>query len=102
MPWNSAESQEKSDLPQSFNAKNAFQPKQNQEVEEAESESSIVSHVNNSILKNINVEEIQKYAQQLGTNTLSDNDLKYGLMFGRSVLVNVQAWKFKKQGIEDD
>ena len=76
----------------SFNAKNAFLPKkQQEEIQETDNESSIVNHVNNSILNNINVDEIQQYAEKLGSNKLTDNELKYGLMFGRSVLVNIQA-----------
>ena len=76
----------------SFNAKNAFHPKkQQEEIQETDNESSIVNHVNNSILNNINVDEIQQYAEKLGSNKLTENELKYGLMFGRSVLVNIQA-----------
>jgi hypothetical protein len=76
----------------SFNAKNAFAPKtENTNISKEEKEDLAVSHVSNSILNRINVEEVQQYAQNLGENVLSEDELKYGLIFGRSVLVDVQA-----------
>lgn len=76
----------------SFNAKNAFAPKtENAGALKEEKEDLAVSHVSNSILNRINVEEVQQYAQNLGENVLSEDELKYGLIFGRSVLVDVQA-----------
>ena len=39
----------------------------------------------------INVEEIQKYASDLGEN-LSIDDINYGLMYGRSVIADYSAW----------
>lgn len=76
----------------SFNAKNAFAPKtENTNIPKEEKEDLAVSHVSNSILNRINVEEVQQYAQNLGENVLSEDELKYGLIFGRSVLVDVHA-----------
>lgn len=75
----------------SFNAKNAFTQKVENQNPQPQEESLQLNHVNNSILNKINVNEIQEYAKNLGSNNLSEEELKYGLIFGRSVLVNVQA-----------
>ena len=76
----------------SFNAKNAFSQKaQISETQNKEKEDFELGHVSNSILNRLNINEVQKYATDLGCNTLSEDELKYGLVFGRSVLVNVQA-----------
>ena len=45
----------------------------------------------NSILRNIDVEEIKQYANSVGETNLSDEDIKYGLRFGRSVLIDYIA-----------
>ena len=75
-----------------FNAKNAFTQKsgQSQEVQ-TEKEDLGLGHINNSIFNNIDVDEIQQYATNLGEKQLSEDELKYGLVFGRSVLFDVQA-----------
>ena len=44
-----------------------------------------------SILKSQNVNEIKKYAQMVGENDLTDDDIKYGLSYGRSVIVEYLA-----------
>ncbi len=40
--------------------------------------------------RRIDVEEIQKYANQMGEN-LSIDDINYGLMYGRSVIADYSA-----------
>lgn len=45
----------------------------------------------NSILKSQNVDEIKKYAEMAGENNLSEDDIKYGLSYGRSVIVEYNA-----------
>ena len=40
--------------------------------------------------RKIDVEEIQKYASQMGEN-LSIDDINYGLMYGRSVIADYSA-----------
>ena len=40
--------------------------------------------------RQIDVEEIQKYANQMGEN-LSIDDINYGLMYGRSVIADYSA-----------
>lgn len=44
-----------------------------------------------SILKSQNVDEIKKFAQMAGENDLSEDDIKYGLSYGRSVIVEYLA-----------
>ena len=48
----------------------------------------------NSILKSQNVEKKKKYAkmvQEAGENDLTEEDIKYGLSYGRSVIVEYLA-----------
>ena len=42
-------------------------------------------------LKNIDVDEIKKYASSVGETSLSNEDIAYALKFGRSVLINYSA-----------
>ena len=44
-----------------------------------------------SILKSQNVDEIKKYAKMAGENDITDDDIKYGLSYGRSVIVEYLA-----------
>lgn len=47
-----------------------------------------------SILKSQNIDEIKKYAkmvQEAGDNDLTEDDIKYGLSYGRSVIVEYMA-----------
>ena len=47
-----------------------------------------------SILKSQNIDEIKKYAkmvQEAGENDLTEEDIKYGLSYGRSVIVEYLA-----------
>ena len=37
---------------------------------------------------NHNISEIKEIAQNAGTTDLTDEDIKYGLFFGRSVIIN--------------
>lgn len=44
-----------------------------------------------SILKSQNIDEIKKFAQMAGEDELSEEDIKYGLSYGRSVIVEYMA-----------
>ena len=44
-----------------------------------------------SILKSQNVSEIRKFAEMAGENNLTEEDIKYGLSYGRSVIVEYLA-----------
>ena len=46
---------------------------------------------NNEILKGQNIGEIKKFAQLVGENNLTEEDIKYGLSYGRSVIVEYLA-----------
>lgn len=50
-----------------------------------------VNLADDNILKSQNVEEIQKFAQMAGENNLTVDDIKYGLSYGRSVIVEYLA-----------
>jgi len=39
-----------------------------------------------SLLERVDVEEIRKFASFVGEFNISDDDIKYGLMYGRSVI----------------
>lgn len=44
-----------------------------------------------NLLKSQNIDEIKKYAQMAGENNLTEDDIKYGLSYGRSVIVEYLA-----------
>lgn len=69
-----------------FNKSNPIKPEPQQQPADAGTEIR-----ENSILKNINIEEIKQYANSVGETNLSEEDIKYGLRFGRSVLVDYSA-----------
>lgn len=75
-----------------FNATNAFNKsnpiKPESQLQTADEGTEIIE---NSILKDINVDEIKQYANSVGETNLSEDDIKYGLRFGRSVLINYSA-----------
>lgn len=74
---------------QMFNAVNAFKAS-----EKAEQNSNInepsdgINLTDNSILKNQNVDEIKNVAKIVGENNLSNDDIQYGLTYGRSVIAD--------------
>ena len=45
----------------------------------------------NNILKKIDLSDIREYAQKIGELNLSDEDIKYGLTYGRSVIADYIA-----------
>lgn len=45
----------------------------------------------NILLKGQNVDEIKKFAELAGENGLTEDDIKYGLSYGRSVIVEYMA-----------
>lgn len=71
---------------------NAKTNKQNLEnnVEKNDIENNDVILSENKIKNGIDVDDIQKYADIMG-ETLSKEDINYGLMFGRSVIVDYSA-----------
>lgn len=49
-----------------------------------------ISLIENPKTKGVDVDEIQKYANYMGEN-LSIDDINYGLMYGRSVIIDYSA-----------
>lgn len=75
-----------------FNAVNAFKSSdkiQNKEMPEI-SEGLEVN--DNSILKNQDTEEIKQFAKIVGEESLSNEDIQYGLTYGRSVIADYIIW----------
>jgi len=79
---------------QLLNASNAFRNIKATPIEPqfAEPETSNgIDFADDNILKSQNIEEIQKFAQMAGENNLTVDDIKYGLSYGRSVIVEYLA-----------
>lgn len=74
---------------QMFSALNAF--KANEQVSENKTvnEPSDGLEVNDTnLLKNQNLDEIKQFAQMVGEENLSTEDIQYGLTYGRSVIAD--------------
>lgn len=81
---------------QLLNAANAFKNtrvsnpiEQNQKQEPQVSDGIDIN--DDSLLKSQNIDEIKKFAQMAGEDELSEEDIKYGLSYGRSVIVEYMA-----------
>ena len=79
---------------QAFSAVNAFKANQstfektqNQKIQE-ETPSGVDLNDNNQIFSRQNVEEIRSIAKNAGDDNLTDEDIKYGLTYGRSVIAD--------------
>ena len=80
---------------QLLNAANAFKntsarPAETLQPDVAQTSSGVDLN-DDSILKSQDVEEIKKFAQMAGENELTEDDIKYGLSYGRSVIVEYLA-----------
>lgn len=74
---------------QQFSAVNAF--RSNQNVRKPEEENVEVSRGTNttnskSLLERIDVNDVRACAETVGEFNISDDDIKYGLLYGRSVI----------------
>lgn len=83
---------------QLLNAANAFKNTKvstPEAIQNREPQTSDGTDINDdSILKSQNIDEIKKYAkmvQEAGENDLTEEDIKYGLSYGRSVIVEYMA-----------
>lgn len=75
---------------QMFNAVNAFratEQAQNKNIPETETSDGIEINDNN-ILKTQDTDEIRQFAQIMGEENLSNEDIQYGLTYGRSVIAD--------------
>ncbi len=76
---------------QFLNAQNAFKSSvaQKKESQPEISENVGLPEADNSVLKKYNLDEIKKYAQfSENESELSNEDIKYGITYGRSVIVD--------------
>lgn len=74
---------------QMFNAVNAFKASDQIQKQEIIPEVSDGIDINdNSILKNQDTEEIRQFAKIVGEENLSNDDIQYGLTYGRSVIAD--------------
>ncbi|MBR2524830.1 hypothetical protein IKE67_00020 [bacterium] len=78
---------------QAFTAANAFKASQDalknekRRIEE-NTPSGVDLKDNNFLLKDHNLEEIREFAKIAGEDNLTDEDIKYGLTYGRSVIAD--------------
>ncbi len=75
-----------------FTAANAFKVAQ-QALEQGQKQqdntpSGVELNDNDAILRHQNINEIKDIAKSVGETTLSDEDIKYGLTYGRSVIAD--------------
>lgn len=82
---------------QMINALNAFggnkrvETQNNFQYNDIETSNGINLTDNDNLLKNINLNEIRNFAQQAGETNLTDDDIKYGITYGRSVIADFIA-----------
>ena len=60
---------------------------QNQEVENL----GINTRSSKNVLQNIDLVELRKYAEYAGESNITDDDIRYGLIYGRSVIADYLA-----------
>ncbi len=74
---------------QLLNATNAFKAidKKPEELQEEISEG-VNLNDNNNLLTEIDAKDVRKYASMMGENSISDDDIKYGLTYGRSIIAD--------------
>lgn len=77
---------------QAFTAANAFKTAQNELNNNKKFKDNTSSGVdlkdNNYLLKDQNITEIRDFAKIAGEDNLTDEDIKYGLTYGRSVIAD--------------
>ena len=77
---------------QMFNAVNAFKAAQAPAQEEVMQDVSEGLDINeDTVLKNQNLDEIKQFAKNAGEENISDEDIKYGITYGRSVIADYSA-----------
>lgn len=73
---------------QAFNALNAFKSPGKTKENNLSDFSEGLQINDNNILKNKDTEEIKQFAKVAGEENLSDEDIQYGLTYGRSVIAD--------------
>ena len=72
------------------NSANLVKPKE-QDVEDVDSQAVAAKTAPKGLLDRIDVADIRKCAEYVGEFNISDDDIKYGLMYGRSVIAEYLA-----------
>ena len=77
---------------QQFSALNAFRTNKNV-TKPAEEEKEVLNQPNGTettsapdLMSRVDVNDIRQYARSVGEYNLTDDDIKYGLLYGRSVI----------------
>lgn len=60
------------------------------EVQNTDTKEDDIKLIQNDLFKNVDVEDIKKSAKLIGED-ITDDDIKYGLTYGRSVLADYSA-----------
>ena len=76
---------------QQFSAVNAFRTNKNlkpaeEQTEKTETASGTKTSSTPSLLDRIDVNEVRKCAEFVGEYNITDDDIKYGILYGRSVI----------------
>ena len=77
---------------QQFSALNAFKsnknikPAEEEKIEFPETSSGVKTTSTPSLLDRIDVNDVRKCAEKVGEFNITDEDIKYGLIYGRSVI----------------
>ncbi|MEI8128440.1 MAG: hypothetical protein WCG95_02380, partial [bacterium] len=71
-----------------FNAVNAFKSSGQIQDNQMPEVSDGIQINDNNILKNQNIDEIKQVAQNVGESNLSNEDIQYGITYGRSVIAD--------------
>ena len=91
----SVQNSEGINLLQYISAKNAFQninlEKKNDKIDDINQKKEVENTFDDkNLVANINTQEVKNYASQMNEN-LTDDDIKYGLVYGRSVIADYIA-----------
>lgn len=73
---------------QMFNAVNAFKTTEQVQENKIPEVSDGININDNNILENQNVNEIKQFAKTAGEENLSNDDIQYGITYGRSVIAD--------------
>lgn len=73
---------------QMLNAFNAFKASENVQDNKIPETSDGIDINDNNILKNQNTDEIRQFAKIVGEENLTNEDIQYGLTYGRSVIAD--------------
>ena len=70
---------------------NVSKPEQRFSIADIDVSSGINLKDNDNLLNKVDLLDVRNFAQQMGEMNLSDEDIKYGLTYGRSVIADYMA-----------